>query len=124
MSGKIKMGMVGGGSGAFIGPVHVMAAQLDNQIELVCGAFSSNPEKSIESGKSYFLNKNRIYPDYETMFKEESKLPIGERMDFVTIVTPNYMHFPVQKMAIEYGFNIMSDKPVDFTFMKAIQWNR
>ena len=77
MSRKIKMGMVGGGSGAFIGPVHVMAAQLDNQIELVCGAFSSNPEKSIESGKSYYLNKNRVYPDYETMFKKESKLPIG-----------------------------------------------
>ena len=119
MSGKIKMGMVGGGSGAFIGPVHVMAAQLDNQIELVCGAFSSNPEKSIESGKSYFLNKNRIYPDYETMFKEESKLPIGERMDFVTIVTPNYMHFPVQKMAIEYGFNIMSDKPMTYNLNEA-----
>tara|TARA_Y100000817_G_scaffold89789_1_gene69847 strand:+ start:323 stop:1501 length:1179 start_codon:yes stop_codon:yes gene_type:complete len=119
MSRKIKMGMVGGGSGAFIGPVHVMAAQLDNQIELVCGAFSSNPEKSIESGKSYYLNKNRVYPDYETMFKKESKLPIGERMDFVTIVTPNYMHFPIQKMAIEYGFNVMSDKPMTYNLNEA-----
>jgi len=108
MQRKIRMGMVGGGQGAFIGPIHLMAAQLDNQIELVCGAFSSDPAKSKESGKAYFLPENRTYPSYEEMFKAEAELPEGDRMDFVTIVTPNHMHFPVQKRALESGFNIMS----------------
>ena len=119
MSRKIRMGMVGGGVGAFIGPLHVMAAQLDNQIELVCGAFSSKPDKSIESGKTYFLPKERIYPDYQTMFEMESKLSVGDRMDFVTIVTPNHIHYPVQKMALEHGFHVMSDKPMTYNLEEA-----
>ena len=121
MKRKIKMGMVGGGQDAFIGPVHLMAAQLDNQIELVCGAFSSDPVKSKKSGEAYFLPANRTYGSYEEMFKAESDLPIGERMDFVTIVTPNHMHFPVQKMALENGFNVMSDKPMCFNLKEAEQ---
>jgi predicted dehydrogenase len=98
-----------------------MAAQLDNQIELVCGAFSSDPAKSKESGKAYFLPENRTYPSYEEMFKAEAELPEGDRMDFVTIVTPNHMHFPVQKRALESGFNIMSDKPMCFNLSEAEQ---
>ena len=121
MQRKIRMGMVGGGQGAFIGPIHLMAAQLDNQIELVCGAFSSDPAKSKESGKAYFLPENRTYPSYEEMFKAEAELPEGDRMDFVTIVTPNHMHFPVQKRALESGFNIMSDKPMCFNLSEAEQ---
>ena len=119
MNRKIRMGMVGGGQGAFIGPVHLMAAQLDNQIELVCGAFSSDPTKSKESGKDYFLPEDRIYSNYEEMFKMESQLAEGDRMDFVTIVTPNHMHFPVQKMALQCGFNVMSDKPMCFNLTEA-----
>ena len=121
MKRKIRMGMVGGGQGAFIGPVHLMAAQLDNQIELVCGTFSSDPAKSKESGESYFLPGHRTYGSYEDMFKGESELPVGERMDFVTIVTPNHMHFPVQKMALASGFNVMSDKPMCFNLNEAEQ---
>ena len=121
MKRKIRMGMVGGGEGAFIGPVHLMAAQLDNQIELVCGAFSSDPAKSKQSGQSYFLPENRTYGSYEEMFKAESNLSLDERMDFVTIVTPNHIHFPVQKMALESGFNVMSDKPMCFNLKEAEQ---
>ena len=89
--------MVGGGRGAFIGAVHRMAAALDGQIELVCGAFSSNPKKSKLSGKDLYLPANRVYKDFEEMITEEKKLPLGERMDFVSIVTPNHMHFPPAK---------------------------
>ena len=88
MSRKIRMGMVGGGRGAFIGGVHRMAAALDGEIELVCGAFSSNAEKSKLSGKDLFLPPERVYGSYEEMIKKEKQLPEGKRMDFITIVTP------------------------------------
>jgi predicted dehydrogenase len=114
MHRKIKMGMVGGGRGAFIGTVHRIAASIDNQIELVCGAFSSDPQKSRESGRDWYLPENRCYGSYKEMFAAEKQLPLGERMDFVCIVTPNFMHFPVAKMALENGFNVMSDKPMTF----------
>lgn len=103
--------MVGGGSGAFIGAVHRMAANIDNEIELVCGAFSSTAEKSIASGKALLLPAERCYPDFQTMFEMEAKLPADERMDFVAIVTPNHMHFPAAKAALEHGFHVLSDKP-------------
>ncbi|MEM7384382.1 MAG: Gfo/Idh/MocA family oxidoreductase, partial [Verrucomicrobiota bacterium] len=119
MSRKIRMGMVGGGKDAFIGAVHRMAANLDGQIELVCGAFSSSAEKSKESGKALFLPDSRAYGSYEEMFAAEKALPEGERMDFVSIVTPNHMHFPVAKCAIEHGFNVMSDKPATFNLAEA-----
>ncbi|NQZ60052.1 MAG: Gfo/Idh/MocA family oxidoreductase, partial [Lentisphaeraceae bacterium] len=105
------MGMVGGGIGAFIGEVHRKAAFLDGHIELVCGAFSSNPQKCIDSGKELYLPEDRCYSSYQEMFEKEALLPEGERMDFVAIVTPNHVHYPVAKLALENGFHVMSDKP-------------
>ena len=93
MNRKLRMGMVGGGTDAFIGAIHRLAAFMDGQIELVCGCFSINPEISIASGKSYYLPENRVYKTYQEMFENEARLPEGERMDFVTIVTPNFAHF-------------------------------
>lgn len=120
MKRKMRMGMVGGGRGAFIGSVHRMAAQLDGLTELVCGAFSSNPEKSKASGADLFLPADRCYGSYEEMIRKESALPEGVRMDFVSIVTPNHMHYPVAKMAMEYGFSVMSDKPMTFSLKEAL----
>jgi predicted dehydrogenase len=114
MSRKIRFGMVGGGQGAFIGAVHRIAAGIDGQIELVCGAFSSDPKKSRASGGDLFLPPNRCYGSYQEMFEKEAQLPEGERMDFVSIVTPNHMHFPPAKMALENGFHVLSDKPATF----------
>src|SRR5207248_8486374 len=92
MSRKIRYGMVGGGRGAFIGAVHRIAAAMDQQIDLVCGAFSSDPERSRSSGADLFLPPERCYGTFEEMIKSEAKLPETERMDFVAIVTPNHMH--------------------------------
>ncbi len=119
MSRKIRMGMVGGGRGAFIGAVHRMAAALDGQIELVCGAFSSNPKKSKLSGADLYLPDNRVYGTYKEMIEKESKLPLGERMDFVSIVTPNHVHFGPAKMALENGFHVVCDKPISFDLKEA-----
>ena len=116
---KLCMGMVGGGKGAFIGAVHRMAATLDGQIELVCGAFSSTPEKSKASGEELYLPPNRVYGDFEEMITKEKALPEGERMDFVSVVTPNVMHFPPTKMALEHGFPVICDKPVTFNMEQA-----
>jgi predicted dehydrogenase len=116
---RIRMGMVGGGKDAFIGAVHRIAARLDDQIELVCGAFSSNPEKSKESGRALYLPDDRVYGSYEEMIRTEKELPEGERMDFVSIVTPNFMHYPVARMALENGFHVMSDKPMTFDLQQA-----
>lgn len=109
---KINMGMVGGGPGSFIGHVHYMAAMLDGQIELVCGSFSSDPEKSKVTGKGYFLPPERVYDTYQEMIAEEAKLPEGIRMDFVCIVTPNHLHFEPAKLAMENGFHVVCDKPL------------
>lgn len=111
---KIRMGMVGGGRGAFIGAVHRIAAAIDQQIELVCGAFSSTPEKSKASGSDFFLPPERCYGTFQEMIETEKTLPEGERMDFIAIVTPNHMHFPPAKMALENGFHVLSDKPACF----------
>ena len=119
MNRKLRMGMVGGGSDAFIGAIHRLAAFMDNQIELVCGCFSINPEISVSSGKSYFLPDNRVYKSYQEMFENEVKLPEGERMDFVTIVTPNFAHFEPAMMALDNGFNVVIDKPITFTLAEA-----
>jgi len=120
MKRKIRMGMVGGGRGAFIGAVHRMAAALDGEIELVCGAFSSNPEKSRLSGEDLYINPSRIYGTYEEMILAEKKLPEGERMDFISIVTPNHMHYGPAKMALENGFHVVCDKPLSFTMDEAL----
>ncbi|MFH0758928.1 MAG: Gfo/Idh/MocA family oxidoreductase [Bacteroidota bacterium] len=109
---KINMGMVGGGPGSFIGRVHYMAAILDGQIDLVCGSFSSNPRKSKITGSEYYLNPDRIYDTYQEMITEEAKLPLGVRMDFVCIVTPNHLHFEPAKLAMENGFHVVCDKPL------------
>ena len=119
MNRKLRMGMVGGGSDAFIGAIHRLAAFMDNQIELVCGCFSINPEISISSGKSYFLPDDRVYKTYAEMFEHEMSLPEGDRMDFVTIVTPNFAHFGPARMALENGFNVVVDKPITFTLEEA-----
>lgn len=112
---KIRYGMVGGGPGAFIGDVHRKAAALDGQIELVAGAFSSDPEKSRQQGAELFLDASRVYGSYAEMADKEAALPEGERIDFVTIVTPNHMHFGPAKTFIEAGFHIVCDKPMTTT---------
>ncbi len=114
------MGMVGGGEGAFIGAVHRIAANLDGQIELVCGAFSSDAQRSVNSGQALALDASRCYPSYQAMFEQEAKLPADQRMEFVAIVTPNHLHFPVAKMAIEHGFHVLSDKPATLNLSEAL----
>ena len=112
MKRKLRMGMVGGGRGAFIGGVHRRAAALDGEIELVAGAFSSDPKKSALSGKDFYLKPSRVYGSYQEMAKKESELPENERIDFVTVVVQNYLHFEVAKTFLEAGINVICDKPV------------
>jgi predicted dehydrogenase len=119
MTQKLKMGMVGGGRDAFIGAVHRMAARLDGRIELVAGAFSSDPAKSRASGEELGLDPSRVYPDYETMAAAESKLPEAERIDFVSIVTPNNVHFPPAKTFLEARFHVVCDKPMTYDLAEA-----
>lgn len=121
---RIRMGMVGGGEGAFIGNVHRMAARLDGEIELVCGAFSSDAQRSRRSGEALGLPSDRVYGSYEEMFKAEARLPDEERMQFVSVVTPNVTHYPVARMALRAGFHVMSDKPATFTLAEARQLKR
>ena len=118
---KLKMGMIGGGSDAFIGAIHRRAAFMDNYIELVCGCFSVNPEISRSSGREYFLPDHRIYDSYLEMFEKEMELPAGERMDFVTIVTPNKWHFEPAMMALQRGFHVVIDKPMTFSLEEALK---
>ncbi|MFN6079038.1 MAG: Gfo/Idh/MocA family protein [Bacteroidota bacterium] len=119
MRRKIRMGMVGGGRGAFIGGVHRMAAALDGHIDLVCGAFSSDSEKSRLSGQDLYLPEDRVYDSYSQMILTEKELPLGVRMDFVSIVTPNHMHFGPAKMALENGFHVVCDKPLCLSIKEA-----
>ncbi|WP_372796459.1 Gfo/Idh/MocA family protein [Pontiella sp.] len=119
MNRKLRMGMVGGGRDAFIGAVHRIAANIDGKIELVCGAFSSDPAKSRASGKDLLLPAGRCYGSYQEMMEKEAALPEGERMDFVAIVTPNHMHYPVASAALAAGFHVVCDKPVTFTLTEA-----
>ncbi len=121
MNRKLRMGMVGGGTDAFIGAIHRLAAFMDNQIELVCGCFSVNPKISKESGKQYYLPENRVYETYQEMIEKEAQLPEGERMDFVTIVTPNFVHFDPAMMALSNGFHVVIDKPITFTLDEALK---
>ena len=119
MDRKLRMGMVGGGRDAFIGPVHRIAAQMDNRTELVCGAFSSTQEKSRLSGKDLFLHPDRVYGDYDEMFRNEAALPNCDRMDFVAIVTPNNVHYPAAVAALDAGFHVVCDKPMTMTLDEA-----
>jgi len=119
MSRKIRYGMVGGGRGAFIGAVHRIAANIDGQIELVAGAFSADPEKSKASGADLFLAPDRVYGSYQELVAKEAALPADQRIDFVAIVTPNHVHFPAAKAALEAGFHVLSDKPATFDLAEA-----
>lgn len=119
MERKLRMGMVGGGPGSFIGAVHRHAVNLDGKIELVCGVFSSKPDKSAITGKELFLDANRVYSSYQEMIEKESQLPEGDRIDFVSIVTPNHIHFEPAKLALEHGFHVVMDKPMTLTLKEA-----
>jgi predicted dehydrogenase len=116
---KLRMGMIGGGPGAFIGAVYRIAANIDGEIELVCGAFSSDPEKSKQAGEMLNLSPTRIYGSYKEMIRRETELPATERMDFVSIVTPNHVHFDPAKLALENGFHVVLDKPMTFDLAEA-----
>jgi len=116
---KLRMALVGGGQGAFIGRVHATAAVLDNRAELVAGALSSDPEKAKASAPSYDIPEDRAYGSYKELVKAEPKLPDDERVDFVSVATPNHTHFPIAKAAIEAGFNVICDKPMTFDLKQA-----
>ena len=115
------MGMVGGGRGAFIGHVHRMASNLDGRIELVAGCFSSDPEKSRLSGEDFYLDPSRVYSNYEEMAKNEAALPEDERIDFVSVVVRNNLHFDVAKTFLEAGIHVVCDKPMTFTLEQAYE---
>ncbi|HHY83924.1 MAG TPA: Gfo/Idh/MocA family oxidoreductase [Verrucomicrobia bacterium] len=119
MKRKLRYGMVGGGQNAFIGAVHRMAAALDGQIELVAGAFSSDPKNSRVTGEQLFLDPRRVYGSYEEMAKAEAALPEGERIDFVSIVTPNHLHVPVAMAFLKRGFHVVCDKPLALSLREA-----
>ena len=118
---KLRMGMVGGGIGAFIGAVHRIAAGIDGQIELVCGALDVNPERAKQAGEELNLDPSRVYANYDEMFEKESQLPEDQRMDFVSIVTPNFVHFDPAKKALEAGFHVLCEKPMTFSTEEAIE---
>ena len=113
----IRMGMVGGGAGSFIGPVHRMGAELDGQIKLVAGAFSQNAERSREAGVTFGIQPERAYANFQQMVEQESKRP--DPIDFVCIVTPNHLHLPIAVAALDHGFHVMSDKPATATLAEA-----
>jgi len=113
------MGMVGGGLTSFIGPVHRKAAGIDGEIELVCGAFSIIPGESKETGEALYLNPNRVYETYQEMFEKEKNLPPDQRIDFVSVVTPNHVHFGPSQMALQSGFHVLVEKPIAFSLAEA-----
>ena len=119
MDRKLRMGMVGGGPGAFIGEVHRKAARMDGGIELVAGAFDIDPKKSRQMGRELCIDKKRVYNDYQTMLEKETALPEDERIDFVSVCTPNHTHFPIAKAFLEAGFNVMCEKPMTLTVKEA-----
>ena len=121
MERKLRMGMVGGGIGSFIGPVHRIAASIDNKIELVSGAFSSTQDKSLLSGKNLFLDQDRIYGNFQEMFQKEKALSSDTRIDFVSIVTPNNSHYEIIMEALDSGFHVVCDKPITINSQQAIE---
>ncbi len=115
------MGMIGGGKGSFMGNVHRIAAGMDGLIELSCAALSSHPETARVSGELLHLPEDRIYLSFEEMIEKESELPEDKRMDFVSIVTPNFVHFPPAMMALDHGFHVVVEKPMTFSLEEAKQ---
>lgn len=118
-AGKLRMGMVGGGPGAFIGPVHRMAAELDGKMELVAGAFSQTAERSREAGERFGIDPARAYASYQEMIEAERERPDG--IEFVVIATPNHLHLPVAAAALEAGIPVMSDKPATANYDEALK---
>ena len=118
---KLRMALIGGGQGAFIGRVHATAAVLDNRAELVAGALSSNPEKAKASAPAYDIKPDRAYGSIEELVAKESQLPADKRIDFVTVATPNHTHFSIAMAALEGGFNVICDKPMTFDLAQAEQ---
>jgi predicted dehydrogenase len=119
MNRKLRMAMIGGGKGAFIGAVHRMVATLDGQIELVAGAFSSNPSVSQQTGQELFLDPSRVYDDYVTMLEQEALLPADKKIDIVCIVTPNHLHAAPAILALSKGFHVVLEKPMTFSLEEA-----
>jgi len=117
---RLRMGMIGGGIGSLIGPVHRMAARLDGLSELVCGAFSSNPAVSSATGERESLDSSRVYETWQEMIRRESSLPEDTRPHFISIVTPNHLHYGPAKMALEAGFHVVCDKPLCMSVAEAI----
>ena len=118
---KLRMGMIGGGGRAMIGPIHLRAALMDNDVELVCGCFSRNYQTSLTTGREWHVAENRIYHDYKEMLEKEASLPKGERMDFVAIVTPNKVHYEQAALALDKGFDVVLDKPLTFSLEEALK---
>ena len=116
---KLRMALIGGGPGAFIGDVHAKAARMDGKIELVAGVFSRDPAKSQAAGRSYFVDPQRVYRSHEELVEKEKKLPEGDRVDFVAITTPNHLHFPIAKDCLQAGFHVMCEKPMTFNAKEA-----
>lgn len=116
---KLRMALVGGGQGAFIGRVHCTAAVLDNRAALVAGALSSNPEKAKASAADYDIAPDRAYGSYQELIEKEKALPADKRIDFVSVATPNHTHFEIAKAAVQAGFNVMCDKPMSFDLAQA-----
>ena len=116
---KLRMALVGGGAGSFIGRVHATAAVLDNRAALVAGALSSNPERAKASAPAYDICESRAYTSYQEMLDAENALPEDQRIDFVSVATPNHTHFEIAKAAVEAGFNVICDKPLTFDFAQA-----
>lgn len=121
MNRKLRMGMIGGGKDAFIGAIHRIAANMDGLIELKAGALSVNPTIAVESGEMLFLDKDRIYTDFKTMLESEAAKPADERLDFITIVTPNFAHFEPAMMALDKGFHVVIEKPITLNLEEAKQ---
>src|SRR6188474_1408681 len=121
MNRKLRMAMIGGGRDAFIGAIHRIAINMDGQIDIVAGALSVNPEVAIASGHDLFFDEERIYTDYKTMLEKEAAMPKDKRIDFVSIVTPNFVHFDPAMMALDKGFHVVIEKPITFSLEQAKQ---
>ncbi|UEG52456.1 Gfo/Idh/MocA family oxidoreductase [Mucilaginibacter daejeonensis] len=116
---KLKLGMIGGGQGAFIGAVHRIASRIDDEYELVCGAFSSNAERSKASGAALGISDERVYGTYQELIEKEQQLPEDIRVQVISIVTPNHVHFEPAKLALQSGFHVVLDKPMTLTLQQA-----
>lgn len=120
MKRRLRMGMVGGGPEAFVGALHRMAARMDGRIDLVCGAFSSNRQRSRDGGIALDMDPERVYGSYREMFRKEAKLPDDQKMDFITIVTPTNMHYPIAMASFDAGYHVLCDVPMTMTLDEAV----